>query len=355
MKALRLIAGKTARKRIEDQGLTPDLVRLVLGASGGPKWLILQELDQYIFGHWLPQNSHKIDLIGSSIGAWRMACAAHPEPDKMCQHFKEIYFATTYEDGLSILELTQSFYGFLHKIFSDNDKKRITSNPKRNLHIVSVKGKGLAAAKNPYIETLGIAIAAARNFQSRENLIKYYQRVVLHSHADIALSDQWADYDRINSRLTWDVFADALMASGSIPFVSDAVRNLGGLGNGIFRDGGIIDYHFDSPFRLEEGIILYPHFYSHIVPGWFDKSRKTRRAKGETFDHMLMLAPSDACVASLPYGKIPDRKNFRDMDDATRIKYWQKVVAHSQRLAEEFQSLVDQPEKLIDSLEDAPE
>lgn len=35
------------------------------------------------------------------------------------------------------------------------------------------------------------------------------------------------------------------MASGSIAVVMEGVRNIGGVPEGIYRDGGVTDYHFD--------------------------------------------------------------------------------------------------------------
>ena len=47
-----------------------------------------------------------------------------------------------------------------------------------------------------------------------------------------------------------------------------------------------------------------------------------------------MLAPSKEFVASLPYGKIPDRNDFTDLDADTRIKYWNTVFSETEKLAE---------------------
>ena len=44
-------------------------------------------------------------------------------------------------------------------------------------------------------------------------------------------------------------------------------------------DGGVLDYHLDLDFGPTDGLILYPHFYDHIVPGWFDKALRWRRVK----------------------------------------------------------------------------
>ncbi|UTW56780.1 hypothetical protein [Kordiimonas sp. SCSIO 12610] len=351
MRALRLIAGETARQRIENDGLSPELVRMVVGASGGPKWLILNGLDKFVFGDWLLNANHKIDLIGSSIGAWRMSCAAHPSADKMFETFTEGYFKYRYSKSDKAEDITRESYRILDSIFTDEDRIKITNNPNRPLHIVAVKCKGLLASPNKVLEAIGLLVSAGANALSRDNLVNFFERAVFHSDQTVALSDQWGGYNRHDIRLLPEALADALMASGSIPFVVSAIKDIAGGPKGVYRDGGVIDYHFDIPWQLNEGIILYPHFYSHLVPGWFDKSIKTRRATAETLDHQLLLAPSDDFVASLPNGAIPDRKNFQDFSDEERLKIWTTVIRESERMAHEFSDLLQDHGALMDRLE----
>ena len=49
-----------------------------------------------------------------------------------------------------------------------------------------------------------------------------------------------------------------------------------------------------------------------------------------------MITPSKEFIASLPYGKIPDRNDFTDLDADTRIKYWNTVFSETEKLAEAF-------------------
>jgi hypothetical protein len=102
----------------------------------------------------------------------------------------------------------------------------------------------------------------------------------------------------------------------------------------------VLDYHLDLDFGAGEGLVLYPHFYPHVVPGWFDKSLRWRRARGANFARALLIAPSDGFVASLPGGKIPDRRDFYTMSEAERMRRWQAVVDASEALGEELRELV---------------
>lgn len=353
MRALRLIAGETARQRIEENGLSPELVRMIVGASGGPKWLILNGLDKYILGDWLADADHKIDLIGSSIGAWRMACAAHPDAGRIYTALADEYLGYEHLETDRAEDITCKSYKILNSVFTDEDRIKITNNPKRALHIVAVKCKGLLASPNRVLEGMGLLASAGANALSRDSLVKFFERAVFYTGDQVVLSDQWGDYNRHDIKLLPEALADVLMASGSIPFVVSAITDIAGSPKGVYRDGGVIDYHFDIPWRLDDGIVLYPHFYGHLVPGWFDKSIKTRRATADTLDHQLLLAPNDDFVASLPNGSIPDRKNFQDYSDEERLKIWHTVIRESGRMADEFAELLQDHGALMDRLEAA--
>ena len=73
--ALAIYAGKKAKAHIAKNGLQAKDIRVVAGAAGGPKGLLLLGLDKFIFGEWLKTSSQPVDLLGASIGAWRMATA----------------------------------------------------------------------------------------------------------------------------------------------------------------------------------------------------------------------------------------------------------------------------------------
>lgn len=351
MTALRLIAGQTAKSRIEAEGLTPDLVRMVVGASGGPKWLVLAGLDRFLFGSWLPQNEGAIDLVGSSIGAWRMCVAAHPEPAAAFERFISSYFEYRYVKGESAASITRNSYALLDRVFKREDAEKIVANTVRRLHIVAVRARGLAGRNFFPAQAVGLLGAALRNRINRDSLGHVFDRAVFHTGDTVALSEQWPEFGRLDIPLLPEALPDVLMASGSIPAVIDAIRDIKGAPEGSYRDGGITDYHFAIPWRLESGIILYPHFYPYLVPGWFDKSMPGRRAAPDVMDHMLVLAPSEEFVARLPGGTLTDRKNFTQLSEEGRLKLWQTVVDCSNALADEFQALLADPAKLMQRIE----
>jgi len=355
MQALRLVAGNTARKRIEQEGLTPGLVRMVVGASGGPKWLILRGLDDFVFGQWLGAAPQKIDMVGSSIGAWRMAIASHPEPRRMFGEFERAYFTFRKEDGATPKAVSEASYRILDEVLSPAEREAIIGNARRNLNIVAVRCEGPTASDHRFVEGAGLLAAASANAISRAALGKFFRRAVFYTGEEVACSELWQDFGRIDVKLRSSSLNDTLMASGSIPFVVDPVKDIEGAPAGVYRDGGVIDYHFDVPWSYDSGIVLYPHFYGALTPGWFDKAHKKRRAGANVLDQQLILAPREEFVATLPGGKIPDRKNFADMEDEDRWIYWRKVIDEGYRMADEFATLLEKPGVLMDRLEAAPE
>ena len=96
LQALRLHAGPAARRHIARHGLQPGDIGVVAGAAGGPKGLILGPLDRYLFGQWLPQSAQAVDLVGASIGAWRMATACLPDAVAAFERLEHDYIRQHY-------------------------------------------------------------------------------------------------------------------------------------------------------------------------------------------------------------------------------------------------------------------
>src|SRR5512147_2329679 len=97
MQALQIHAGPRALRHLREHGLQPRDIRAIPAAAGGPKGLILNPLDRYLFGHWLAGSTHGVHLLGASIGAWRMATACLVNPDAAFEQLAHDYIGQTYE------------------------------------------------------------------------------------------------------------------------------------------------------------------------------------------------------------------------------------------------------------------
>jgi hypothetical protein len=217
--------------------------------------------------------------------------------------------------------------------------EEILAHPWARLHVITAQGRGLAASDRRALLLASLATMAAGNAVSRRTLGWQLRRCVFHSCGDETPFRHLADLPTTHLPLTRDNLRAALLASGAIPLLLEGVRVPGAPG-GLHWDGGVLDYHLDLDFGAGEGLVLYPHFYAHVVPGWFDRSLRWRRAGGANFRRTLLVAPSDEWVRTLPGGKIPDRRDFYTMPEAERMRRWQAVVDASARLGDELRELV---------------
>lgn len=184
----------------------------------------------------------------------------------------------------------------------------------------------------------GLVLAALANAVHRKTLCWQMERVIFHTAGDASPFRMLNDFPTRHLALSSQNLRAALLASGSIPLVLEGVK-VPGAPDGTYRDGGMIDYHLDLDYNASGGLVLYPHFYSHITPGWFDKSLPWRRANARNLERVVMLAPGEEFIAGLPGGKVPDRKDFYRYSHAERIRVWRAVAAASERLGEEFAEL----------------
>ncbi|GGF70761.1 patatin-like phospholipase family protein [Alteromonas lipolytica] len=344
-------------QKIRQQGFTPDLFSHVLGASGGPKWFVLAGLDRILFPAFFADSAQPVNVIGSSAGAFRAACFVQQDPLAAINRLAENYSQTVYSAKPNAAEITQKARALIDYVMGQNGVMDVLTNERFKLHIIAARCHGLMQHAGKYRQLAGLGLSALVNTVDRRLLKKLYTRSVFSApNSHLKISDPYTlptDYMVLGQNNV----KDALLASGAIPLVIDGVEHIVDAPRGMYRDGGIIDYHFDLSLACgtgaEEGLVLYPHFYPKAVPGWFDKGLKRRVPHASSFDNVVMLVPSDEFVASLPYSKIPDRKDFETLDAKTRIQYWQTVISESDRLGESFTQLY-QNGRIMDVIQPLP-
>lgn len=337
---LDIYVGDSARKQLEQNGFRQHMFNVFLGASGGPKWFTLLGLDKYIFGEFFKSRKAPLNLVGSSAGAFRSACFTQKDPVKAITELATRYSETNYKKGVTAQELTASAEKMLHHIFSDNGIEHLISNPIFKAHFIVAKSNGWVQYENKLLQGAGLMKSIAMNRLNRKHLNKQYERYIFApASSDLKITDGFYLPTKYQS-FTNENVKPALLASGAIPYVMAGIKDIPACSPGMYRDGGIIDYHFDISFN-QPGLTLYPHFNKQPKSGWFDKSLN-RTPNRKNYDNVVMLVPSDKFISKLPYKKIPDRTDFEKLDYATRLKYWRKVFSESERLAEEFDKVLIQ-------------
>ena len=354
MKALAIYAGPKAKQHLATHGLSASDVGVIPAAAGGPKGLILGPLDRFMFNEWLTTSQQSIDLVGASIGAWRMATACLPESragllrlehDYIHQHYElkpGEKFPSAQQVSDSFRENLDLFYGGL--------VKPLLNHPRFRLHVLTSRGKGLLRREHPVLSPLGYGGAFLSNLISRKAMGASLERVVFSSAGQLPFGTR--DYATRQLPLTSSNFMDVLQASCAIPFVLKAVHDIEGAPRGAYWDGGITDYHLHldwgnaSNNSSPVGLVVYPHFQKAVVPGWLDKTLKWRHKASAFLNNTLVLAPRPDWVQTLPNGKLPDRTDFATygQDLQARVKVWQTATSASQQLADEFAAWLAKPD-----------
>lgn len=381
MHALHIYAGAKARAHIARHGLAPSHITTIAAAAGGPKGLILGPLDRFLFAQWLPGSTQPIDLVGASIGAWRMATACLEDSEAGFSRLENDYIHQHYELAPGQKKVTadqvSETFGQNLQAFYRGKVEQVLGHARYRLHIVTSRGRHLLRTEHALRTPLGYLGAFATNAVHRKAMGAWLERVVFSAPAAAgqgaaALPFASHDYRTRQVLLESRNFNQALQASCSIPFVLRAVHNIAGAPPGAYWDGGITDYHLHLDYPgaakahslaiesgaahvdfaraegqncINSGLVLYPHFQKNVVPGWLDKSLKWRHRATHFLDTTVLLAPNPQWVKTLPNGKLPDRTDFTHYgnDLASRVQAWQTATTAAQQLADEFAAWLEHP------------
>lgn len=338
-RVLTIRAGREALDSLKRDGFRADAFSTLLGASGGPKWLVLSAMDRVIGRRVISGRTAPIHAFGTSIGAFRHTCHAQQDPVAAFDRFEEAYVAQAYEKKPTPQEVTDESRRIYDVMIGATGTNDVLAHPTVRLHVGAVRSRRpLATRRKPQL-ALGLGAAATANAISRRLLGAFFERVIFHS-CD-APEFGFRDVATRHVRLDAANLREATLASGSIPLVMAAIENVPGAPPGFYLDGGITDYHFAMDFDAPAGLVLYPHFFDRIVPGWFDKPLSWRKARGRLLDRTVFIAPSREYVATLPGGKVPDRDDFVSHKTADRQRIWKSVLSETRRLADELEDVID--------------
>ncbi len=338
---LRFYAGEGAFREIRQRGFSEERIGTIAGASGGPKWLVLSQLDRVIIDRVLPKLPGPVHLLGSSIGAWRFACYAQRDPGAALERFENAYLEQSYSARPGLAEVTAKSREILATVLGESGAAEIVTHPVLRSHVLAVRSRRVTASDVKPVLLSALACAALANTLSRRCLGAFFSRSLFYDPRDLPPFYNAPGFRLERVPLTQRNVADAIVASGAIPTVLSGVRDIEGAPAGTYRDGGIIDYHLDLPLGEPDRLTLFPHFFGRLIPGWFDKALKWRRHDGRHIDRVVLVCPAPDFVARLPGGKIPDRRDFVHLPEALRVKRWRAVVDACRELADDLVRVLD--------------
>jgi len=358
--ALTIQAGPAALARLRQHGLRAQDIAVIPAAAGGPKGLIFQKLDQWLFGAWLPAAPRPRTLIGASIGAWRMAAACCADPAAAFQRLGDLYSEQRYPPKPSARFVTDTCEQMLAGMIGGHETE-ITQHPHYQLQVLTARGRRLlhAPAGNAAIGA-GFGLATLGNLAARAQLAPHLARVVIGDQRDALpwLREKFDAFHTQFAPLSAANLGAALLASGTLPFTMAPVRAIPGAPAGTYWDGGLIDYHLALPYsrihtEANGALVLYPHFGPEIVPGWLDKALPWRRAhRGRNrgwLDNVILISPSPEFLRTLPRGRLPDRKDFHHygLDHDARRRAWQQAMAEGERLRDALAAFAARPDPAL--------
>ncbi len=343
MSRLRVKAGKKAYGIIKDGGFSFDLVSAYFGAAVGPRWLVASGFDQTLLSEKLLGSKKPVQLTGSSAGAWRFAAWLQPQALESYRNFLDAYVTVDFTRNDTPATILKKFSHIINAYIEDDALSFALANKRYRLSVITARAKGPVASENGFLQKTGLAAGYIMNLFSRSNLYRFAERVVFFSGSKPPPFCFRPQFRGRYVRLSEANFKFAVMASGAIPLVVAGVKNIFGAPRGVYRDGGLIDYHLSHQFAENENdLVLFFHHEERIIPGWLDKKLKKRRPADETLENTVMIFPSQKFIDKLPDGKVPDRDDFMRYVDRgpQRIANWKKAVDLCAGLGEDFCALV---------------
>lgn len=334
-------AGIGAFNFIHRHGFDPASVGTIAGASGGAKWLVLSQLDRAIATNLVPKLSGPVHLIGTSIGSWRFACYAQSNPVAAIERFESAYIEQRYSANPDIHEITAKTREIMDVVLGETGAKEILAHPLFRSHVMAVRSRNITASENKWLLGFGLLTAATLNLISRRSLGLFFERALFYDARDLPPCFDAGGFPLQRIELSIANLKDAIVATGAIPLALSGVRDISGATPGIYRDGGIIDYHHDLPHSSKERLTLYPHFFDRFIPGWFDKKLTWRRPNPAHTDNTILISPSAEFVSRLPHAKIPDRTDFLNYTPVERRQSWRDCVNACEELGDEFNEVME--------------
>jgi predicted acylesterase/phospholipase RssA len=343
-----LRAGPAALAHLHERGLSPADLACLPAAAGGPKGLALLPLDRLLLQEWLPRVP-RIELVGASIGAWRMAALAQPDGLAALERLEHAYARDQrYDQEPQPREVSEACRRIARAVLGHTPG--IVTRAGVSLSVVTARARGVL-----HDDTSKPAFARAvfSNALSRARLARHLERVLFRAGAPSFLDEPFDEFGSRTVTIDAHNAEDALLASGTIPLLAEPVRDIAGAPHGNYWDGALVDYHLLLPYpRLVKtghtGLVFYPHFSTDVTAGWLDKHLPWRRHAGANpwLANVLLVAPSRAFLERLPNRKLPDREDFYryGADHEGRIRDWGRAIGESRRFAEAVIAWMERPD-----------
>lgn len=343
-KFLRFKAGPGILPLIRDEGLRPERVRVFAGPAGGPKWFISVGFDKIIINNRFLEKSsfERVLLAGASAGAWRCLAMACEDPLSAYEKLRLAYSRNVFTAQDNPLTVSEKIRANVESFIKERDISHILNHPKFDLAIHVVRSKSLAASENLKLEGLALILSAGLNSLNSEFMRLFYDRTIFYTGVKTPHFVS-SGFKGLVARINQENLRQVALATGSLPYLIRGVSLIPGAPEGVYRDGGLINYQLNQDYCPGDGLTMFFHYQERITPGWFDKKLSWKKATAQSLDRVLQIFPNEQFLKTLPGEKIPDREDFITFvnNPDERIRRWDQVCKTSELLGEEFMEMVE--------------
>jgi len=336
-------AGSRVFEMIQAGAFHFDRVTSYVGPAVGPRWLIAAGFDKTFLGNDLLGRQRPVVLAGSSAGALRFAAWLQPGALESYERLVDGYIHMSFDRDVTPRIVLDSVKAVIDGYIEDDAVPFALAHKRYRLAVTTARARNLAASEIDWIQRIGLGCGFLANGLHAAWLNMFFRRVVFFSGP---MPPRFCCREGFTGKtvpLNVANFRHALLASSAIPLVVSGVRDIFGAPNGVYRDGGLMDYHLNQRYA-EKGdeVVLLFHHQERIVPGWLDKRLRYREAAPDFIENVLMVQPTAEFIAKLPGGKIPDRDDFAHYvdDPGLRIRNWRRAAALADSLGEQFLELM---------------
>ena len=329
----RCLIGRQARQTLLETGAGPDVFRLMLAASGGPRWLGLVGIDRAL-RRFLKGRSKPLPTLGASSGAWRLAALSSDHDGETYEQLIHEYIEQRFEGRPTPQEVSAVCRDYLQRLFTGERITNSLVHPTFQLNFTTALMN--SESPSPWKTVASLALATLYNMLDRRLLGQSFQRAVfstLPHPSESPLAQPWDAVPTTTIPLTAQNYLPAILATGSIPTVLAGESGISGSRSGHHYDGGLLDYHFEVE---APGPVLYPHFSADPIPGWMDRFPPYRRISRAARSQLCIIMPSDELLSRYPTGFYPSRHHFKSFDNDHRIRLWSETVDQNQPLEKEL-------------------
>ncbi len=219
-------AGDMAFHLIRDRGLVSDDIKIMAGASGAAKWLVLSDLDRYLFSEWFRNRKKPLFLAGTSIGAWKFAAAACPDPCDSLLKLEDSYIHQSYKGRPKKEDITAFGWRVIDRIFNDISISHALNHPCLRSNIIASRDRAPLGSSFLFLEGAGFGLSILANSVKRKYLGYFFERALFCDHRSLPPFYDMNCFPMKKIRLSQANFRQAVMASSAIPFMTEPLKAL---------------------------------------------------------------------------------------------------------------------------------